>query len=536
MADPLEAYLARRGSAPAADPLASMSKGGDDPLAGYLSARGASLTAEPEAAPAAEGPGKIESALRGLKQGISFGFGDEITGAVESAFSKKTYKQARDEARAADKAAKEANPMTFGLGQIFGGVATSLVPVGAAAKVVGAGAKLGTGIAASAARGAGAGIVTGAGESEAETAKGLVMDAAAGGLTGAAAGAVGGGLSRIFGGPKGVVAGAPARADRNLMADIGDAGTLSKHSTRKELAEQVKRLGAGNEEVGLRKAATIVEDAGLAAHVREPAKLAPLADVAKKDAGQVVGDILTTSGTAPRSQVIRALHVVEQKFRTGGAADEAAADKVARQIDLLKTRWTGAGPDPKIPLTQVNALKSSINEGAFSGADVAPKIAKRAEQEASRAVRRVIEKNVKKNAGDDVAAAYRVANERYGVLVTVAKAANERAQKTPFPPTGLRAIAGDARSAAAAVAAIATGSPLALLASKPATDAMMGAGRVGTRALAQLVRASRAGEPTAQLVERALAAGVPRATIEGVVSRFAPHTGTDAELEAAAAQ
>ena len=39
--------------------------------------------------------GKLESGLRGLAQGVSMGFADEITGALESAFTDKTYKQSR---------------------------------------------------------------------------------------------------------------------------------------------------------------------------------------------------------------------------------------------------------------------------------------------------------------------------------------------------------------------------------------------------------------------------------------------------------
>lgn len=71
---------------------------------------------------------QVESGVRGLSQGISMGFSDEITGALESLLSDKSYEQARDESRKAYDDAQAANPMTYGAGQIGGAVATAFVP------------------------------------------------------------------------------------------------------------------------------------------------------------------------------------------------------------------------------------------------------------------------------------------------------------------------------------------------------------------------------------------------------------------------
>jgi hypothetical protein len=127
----------------------------------------------------------IGAAARGAVQGLSLGFADEITGALESAFTKKTYTQARDESRAAYKEAKDEHPLAFGVGELGGGLATLLVPGLNAAK----GAKLAT----QAGKAALQGAISGAGASEADDLGGVVSDAAGGAALGAGLqGAIGG--------------------------------------------------------------------------------------------------------------------------------------------------------------------------------------------------------------------------------------------------------------------------------------------------------------------------------------------------------
>lgn len=124
---------------------------------------------------------QLESALRGAGQGLSFGFSDEATGLIESLLTDKSYEQARDESRANYAAAQEANPITYGTGEVGGALATALIP--------GVGA-LNAGKAASFAGRAGLaaaqGGLTGAGLSNEEDFSGLAKDAAFGAATGAA--------------------------------------------------------------------------------------------------------------------------------------------------------------------------------------------------------------------------------------------------------------------------------------------------------------------------------------------------------------
>ena len=75
-----------------------------------------------------------ESALRGGAQGVSFGFPDEATARLESITKNVPYEQALKESRDAYKRAQEANPITYTLSEIAGGVLPAFVPGGVIAK------------------------------------------------------------------------------------------------------------------------------------------------------------------------------------------------------------------------------------------------------------------------------------------------------------------------------------------------------------------------------------------------------------------
>lgn len=128
---------------------------------------------------------QMESGIRGAAQGASMGFADEITGAVESILTDKTYREARDESRKAYDAAKLANPKTYMAGEFGGAAATALVP--------GLGELT---IPKMAAQGA----LYGLGSSEADLTKGDIggaaKDVAIGGAVGTVAGGVGKAVSK----------------------------------------------------------------------------------------------------------------------------------------------------------------------------------------------------------------------------------------------------------------------------------------------------------------------------------------------------
>ena len=80
-----------------------------------------------------------ESLLRGGVQGLTSDYADEVTGAIEALISKKSYEQARNESRKNYAAAREANPISYGTGQVAGGVAqglaTAAIPGGVPARI-----------------------------------------------------------------------------------------------------------------------------------------------------------------------------------------------------------------------------------------------------------------------------------------------------------------------------------------------------------------------------------------------------------------
>jgi hypothetical protein len=95
-----------------------------------------------EPAQAPETTSQLGAAARGLARGVTFDFADEITAALESALTGKTYEQAVKESREAyETAAKEYPKTTFGA-TLVGGAATTLIPgvgqLGMGARVAGA--------------------------------------------------------------------------------------------------------------------------------------------------------------------------------------------------------------------------------------------------------------------------------------------------------------------------------------------------------------------------------------------------------------
>lgn len=173
-----KAYLA------ANDPSAAPS--GFDPKA-YLAAN------DPNA------PTGLESAARGVGQGASLGFGDELSGGGDAlldmlrekihgrqapSFSD-AYTKHRDEARAANKLAEETNPTAFGAGKFGGNLAST-----AAAALATGGTSLGAQAALGAA-GSGLQSLGDADKLDADALKSAAINTAVGGAAGAA-GAIGG--------------------------------------------------------------------------------------------------------------------------------------------------------------------------------------------------------------------------------------------------------------------------------------------------------------------------------------------------------
>lgn len=103
---------------------------------------------------------KSEAVVRGAANAATFGFGDEIQALIRTIGDKRTYKELRDEQRAANAASQEENPWSYGAGGVAGSLPQGLAILRGAALAGGPVLQqaAGAGI-----RGAGFGAVQGAG-------------------------------------------------------------------------------------------------------------------------------------------------------------------------------------------------------------------------------------------------------------------------------------------------------------------------------------------------------------------------------------
>lgn len=292
----------------------------------------------------AEKPGYLESAARGLGQGASLGFADEITGGLESLLSDKTYEQARDESRAAYKSAQEANPMTYGASELGGGVATAFVPGLNIAK----GATLAN-IAAKSALSAG---INAAGSSGAQNVGDLVRDTATGAATG---GVLGGTLGKVA--PK--------------LGEAWDWGAGKIGAGTKDLAERFGARALGAERGTIKKIGyDKIKDA--ARQSLDKGVLSPLASTddviarnaaLKKSGGEMMGqayDAIDNAGASTFNPLEAATKVDEELggfYRSPINRGETAQLENTLESILLRG-------DQNIPLAEAQKLKEELGKVA----------------------------------------------------------------------------------------------------------------------------------------------------------------------------
>jgi hypothetical protein len=184
---------------------------------------------------------ELESGLRGLAQGATFGFADEIAGGIESLLTDKTYEQARDESRANFQRAEAENPGFYTAGELGGGVLSTVLPGGIAAKGAmaagkGALAVAGRAAAMGAAEG-GAQALGKAKELDSEAASDVALGAGIGGVAG---GALGGAATKLgdivsSGLKSSRLGGARRLAEEAPEIALGDIGKLNTDAAKSEL-------------------------------------------------------------------------------------------------------------------------------------------------------------------------------------------------------------------------------------------------------------------------------------------------------------
>lgn len=339
-------------------------------------AQGSFLDDMPIAAPKAA-PSKTESFLRGGLQGATFGGSDELIGGIESLFTDKSYTEARDESRAANAAAKQANPLTYGAGEVGGGIATAFVPGVGLAKGASLGAKVGM----AAFEGAGAGF----GYSEGKDLESLAKDTAAGAALGAVGGAAFAGVDK---GLAKLVASSPERASKRIVQEIVSTTNPTQRN---------KLLGEGGKNAG-RVGKLVLEDPDLLKAYRDPTKLQSVVKSKLAAETEKLAPIYESVDQMSRGVdatdvwgvVDGAAKKYKDKFR-GGIADmiQKKADDLSQQI----------GGSKHLTASQMRDVVASFQDDAFAGSFINPTAAKKAMREVSGDLREMLNAHVEGVAG-----------------------------------------------------------------------------------------------------------------------------------------
>lgn len=362
-----------------------------------------------------EGPKPTGAAAiaRGLGQGVTAGFGDELAGAgaiqkqamlnrmadyLPDFITKRLgvereefepgdlYRQTRDADRAGNAMAKAARPYHYGGGEIAGGIASFAVPGVAAAKGVGGAVKVGAGIGAAEGLGrSGADLTTGD-PSEYERA---AYDTGAGMAFGGAAGAGGHYVGMIPGATSKWLKGL---AERRM---VKGAGAL-KSDIKGLPPERVQQIGRDLLDLDLPMFASKTE-------------IGAAASEAKEMAGQAIGSTLEqidNAGTAfDYDSVLRRL--VDDYNALDPVARRQAGDLKKTILDLARAQESGGG------FAMANQMKGSLNDSINWQAG-SPRLPQRLAKTASGTLDDEIESQVGSAAGPEARAAFEKAKSQYG--------------------------------------------------------------------------------------------------------------------------
>lgn len=279
--------------------------------------------------------GYMESAARGVAQGASLGFADEITGLLESLGTDKTYQQARDESRENYQLAHEANPKTSIAGELAGGLAGAFVPGMNLAK--------GAGALRTAAHNVALGGAAGLGYSQADLTKGetgqVAEDVGKGALLGGVAAPI---VGKAFG-----LAGKGLGAAGGLISDAVDPVTqrlLALGATKKAFMGPLGDKSA--------KAVEIFKKNGLFEKLADGTEpdledIARIAEVRRVDAANQLGQLFQATGDKGLSGTTLA-GLAKGLRQTFGEIVESAPpdvrDSMAKSAEnMLEEMWSTGG-------------------------------------------------------------------------------------------------------------------------------------------------------------------------------------------------
>lgn len=479
------------------------------PAGRVIDASGWEPVSDAPSAPAAPAVGKGASFFRGLLQGATLGFADEIAGAAESAFTDKTYEQARNESRRNFKAAEDANGGWYMAGDIAGAVGTSLIPGVAAAKGAGAiakGAKAFTKMGAAKQAAIQSGIA-GAGSSEATDAAGVAWDAGKSAAIGAGTGAVMGKIVR----------GAPERYTKGLVGDITDGATAKMRDKVVGKASPATGMGERFTEV----VDTIKANPAIKAAKGDPHKLLPAVDEALDRVGRQLDEVYQKAGAATSGIAVRDVQLALDKVAKGlesNPGTRGLARAVRAQMDDVFETWIApatkqgdgflAGEVPNVSAQQVREFAKAVGNTAFFGSPaVTPAAGKAVAQDVWKSLKTLIDKNVDEAAAalgeKGGAAELRALNKQASTLMNMREAAMYRATRESTPSTRARSIIGGGVDLM-----LAAQDPIGFVGWKGAQAVGKPLARFADERLANLAAAAQGGSTAAQLGQRAIELGL----------------------------
>lgn len=385
---------------------------------------------------------KLESGLRGAAQGATLGFSDELVGAGEGLLRtlkgegslSENYTKARDESREANKAAEEANSLTYLGGNLLGGVATSALPVAgamglgkAAASVIKGGgvlAKIARGAVGAGATGGVVGAVQGVGSSEGKSAGEILKDGAGGAAVGASLGGAFGGAGKLLPGVKDSVSNDLYR--KVLGVTVGD-----------DLAESATKL-LKNPDARNRIVAMANKDTVGAA--RDTIKKSVSADVSTfqtkaADVGKRLLEAADNRLNGKRVEVIQDLD--EKLLRMAGSKEQGAVFKVLGEV---RDNLDGKGLDLQAA-AGVNKTTTTPAADAFREARDSLKLALFSQGNPKMGVKDSLlpsERKVLQEAYDTLQKSYKSVPEAATADLLYTRASNytKLAQKNLFRPDG----------------------------------------------------------------------------------------------------
>ncbi len=328
----------------------------DEPKAGGWKSRALSPKDLPPATPP---PSKMESFGRGALQSASLNFGDEFIGGVESAFTDKTYEQARDESRAANARAEKTNPKSYFTGEIGGGLATAAIPgLGAVKTLKGA-----------MAAGAGLSALQGAGASESEDLAGVAQDAA---WSGAFGGVLGGGAHKL-----GQVVAPRAKAAYDYVTDKAKKGGVKALSILGGVHDS--NINRYIEKPDAVNAARTMDEIGQDV-------IGKLKSLKEKgiEGSQAATELIPEKGRINVSPIQDKLDEIVGRYKGAGGVDNAAPQK---SIDRWRKDFNKIVKNQHVELRDLKTLiknldrkiKLSERAGTFDGAEHLDKVALRGE-------------------------------------------------------------------------------------------------------------------------------------------------------------